>query len=172
MTDSTRRNVLKLLAVGLLGTVGRHEGVRQSGNRNQSSRHQKSTETTLNEAPTLALLAPLNIGSTLAGTKVLRIAGVEQGAVNIELAHPSGSQFTARIVARDNLPGAPTPIARTVHYELYLANGGKGSKPTDETQGLAVMALASIVQQNETGTPVLPLGTIRDRWRMTGCAQG
>jgi hypothetical protein len=118
------------------------------------------------------LVAPLAPGSRLGNACLVRLTGAEMGAVNAEFEDADSAHFVVRICRRDSLPGAPTAVAQTELYELYLANGGKGNKLTDESHGLVVMALAAVIRNNEIDQPVLTVGTIRERWRLLGAAAG
>ncbi len=112
------------------------------------------------------LIAPLEAGSPL---RSFRLVGMAQshGIVNIEL-EKGGESFTVRLTRRDESPDAPRPLANSARYEFFLANGGKGNKPTDEEQGLAVLTLAAMVKKNEQKRGPLPLVNVREWWRRCG----
>lgn len=112
-----------------------------------------------------ALMVPFTAGATIAGMRLIAVSGVTAtGTVNVRFEKPDSSRFTVRICRRDFNPQAPTPVARTERYELFLANGGKGHKPTDEAEGVTAMCLGRVVEQNELTVAPLAVGTMRERW--------
>jgi hypothetical protein len=74
-------------------------------------------------------------------------------------------RFRARLCRHDADPNAPVPIARTLHYDLFLANHGRGETPTDEEQGVTILALAAVLRQNEQTFGPVAVGTLRQRWQ-------
>jgi hypothetical protein len=113
-----------------------------------------------------ALVAPFTAGSAIAGMRLVGVSGVTTtGTVNVRFEKADTSRFTVRICRRDPSPTAPAPVAHTEHYDLFLANGGKGRKRTDEAEGVTAMCLAQVVERNELVTAPLAVGTMRERWR-------
>ena len=55
-------------------------------------------------------------------------------------------------------------MTRTRHYDLFLANGGRGDKRTDRSEGLAVLGLTEALRHNEARAGKLPVMTMRRRW--------
>ena len=113
-----------------------------------------------------ALLAPLRAGSTLGAWTVEAISVVHAGAVTVRLHDASGSVFCVDICARDARLGAMTGPARTVHFDLFLANEGDGDRPTNEDHGRAALALAEIIRTNEQSVVLPGMLTLRDRLRL------
>ena len=109
------------------------------------------------------LLAPLQPGASLGSCTLLRFGTLHAGAVSVEISTPDAAPFFIDICARDDGPGAPAPPARTSRCDLFLANEGSGTDPTHETQGLAAMALAEIIQTNEHRADLRGLLTLRQR---------
>jgi hypothetical protein len=100
------------------------------------------------------LLSPLAEGARLLSWDVTAIEPLAMGAVRVRLRGDSGATFGVEIMARDRSPIASRPPAQTDRFALYVSNGGDGRSPTAEEQGLAAMALAQIVAQNEALVPV------------------
>jgi hypothetical protein len=117
-------------------------------------------------APPWRLVAPLSIGSMLGNVRLTELSAVTTtGTVDVQFETADSTRFRARLCRRDPDPTAPSPIARTLHYDLFLANHGRGEKPTDEEQGVTIMALAAVVRQNEQACGPVAVGTLRQRWR-------
>lgn len=95
------------------------------------------------------LLSPLTEGSRLLSWEVVAIEPMERGAVRVSLRGEGSASFGVEILARDRSPLAPRPPAHSERFALHVSNGGDGRSPTVEEQGLAAMALAQIVAQNE-----------------------
>jgi hypothetical protein len=137
----------------------------------RSTRAKLGTLTGDSESPSASdasiwrLLTPLRAGAQVGPAKIVGVGNVRSGAADVEFEDADHQRFWARICLRDHGHGAPTPIAHTERYELFLANGGKGNTPTRESHGLTVMALASHVRKNEADAEMLALTTLRDRWR-------
>lgn len=105
----------------------------------------------------LAVGLQLPHGWTLEGIHPLHL-----GAVPVSLRGPHGEHVQVDILRRDD--GGPAPVARTRHYALHVANRGDGRRPTVETQGLAVMALADVLRDREGAAPSVPeLLSLRER---------
>ena len=113
-----------------------------------------------------ALVAPLEAGAALGTVLLVGMSSITRtGTVDVEFETEQEERFQARICRRDDAPGAPTPIARTGYYDLFLSNQGNGDKPTNEHHGVTVMALAAVVRQNEQALERLAVGTMRQRWQ-------
>ena len=113
-----------------------------------------------------ALLYPLREGATLGAWVVVKMhEGLQGGALVVELEDQRGARFQVDICRRDDAPDAPVPPARTARCDLVLANGGQGGRMTDESQGLAAMALADVIRTNEHGIDLGALSTLRHRLR-------
>jgi hypothetical protein len=87
---------------------------------------------------------------------------VDQGALPFELEDPSGRRFVVEVHRRDTSVSGIRPAGS---LDVFLRNGGTGTTPTDETHGLAAMALASMLAKREAeGRPIPELATIVERW--------
>jgi hypothetical protein len=95
------------------------------------------------------LLAPLAVGSRFARWTVASISPLERGAVTVGVRGDDGHAFRLEILARDTSPLAPRAPGVTERFAVHVANGGDGWLPTVEEQGLAAMALASILARSE-----------------------
>ena len=89
----------------------------------------------------------------------------DKGILVADLERSDGVPFRVQICRRDDGLGAPKPVARTGRYDLFLANGGRGTKRTHEEEGLALYALASRVARHERSHPVMSIETKRQWWR-------
>ncbi len=169
MSALNRREVLQFMGVGA-AAVGSGTALlcprEADAALQQASGDEDATEDTSSEPAAWALVAPFAAGATIAGMRLVGVSGVTATrTVNVRFEKPDSSRFTVRICRRDDTPTAPTPVARTACYELFLANGGRGRKRTDEAEGVAAMCLAQVVQQNELAVVPLAVGTMRERWR-------
>lgn len=107
------------------------------------------------------LVAPLTVGSQVAGCQVERIGELEQGAVGFVLSDRSGQRFAIEVCARDT--EAPRSPAETAKFQLYVVNEGDGSVPTIEEHGLAAMNLALVIRNNEHELDTSEFLTFRER---------
>jgi len=116
--------------------------------------------------PPWGLVAPLGVGSMLGSVRLMDLSPVTAtGTVDAEFETADFIRFCARLCRRDPDPSAPSPVARTRYYDLYLANQGQGQTPTDEEQGVTILALAAVVKQNEQAYGPIAVGTLRQRWQ-------
>lgn len=107
------------------------------------------------------LLAPLMVGSTVAGCTLSAIGDVSQGALGLLLTDRSGGRFGIEICARDeNSPRSP---AETANFQLYVVNEGDGALPTTEEHGLAAMAIAAFIRKNEASVDGAGFLTLEQR---------
>jgi hypothetical protein len=105
----------------------------------------------------------LRPGTQLGSCRLVRVLPVERGALPFELQDPAGKTFVVEVHRRDpSVPG----IRPAGEYDVFLRNGGTGRTPTDETHGLAAMALASVLRSQQAAGQPIPgeLGTIVERW--------
>lgn len=109
------------------------------------------------------LVAPLRPGSRLGAWRVQALSTVRHGAVTVGLVDGLGGSFCLDICARDEGVGAAVAPGRSEHYDVFLANEGKGADPTHEDHGLAAMALAEIVRANENAVRPEGMLTLRER---------
>lgn len=111
------------------------------------------------------LLAPLAPGAEIGGYRIETLVPFAEGAAAVVLRDRAGTAFQVDICARDESPGAPVPPARTVHFDLFLANGGGGATASFERHGLGAMMLAEIVKHNESRLDLAGYATLRERLR-------
>ena len=114
------------------------------------------------------LLHPLVIGSQIGSWRIEGLGQLHAGAVSVQLSGVDGEKFHIDICARDDVPGAPVPPARTDLCDLFVANEGAGSDPTKEDQGLAAMALAEVIRSHEHRVVLHGLLTLRARLEFHG----
>ena len=169
MSALNRREVLQFMGVGA-AAVGSGAAVlcprEADAALPEASAEDESTSDASSEQAAWALMAPFTAGSAIAGMRLVGVSGVTStGTVNVRFEKPDSSRFTVRLCRRDSSISAPAPVARTERYELFLANGGKGRKRTDEAEGVAAMCLAKVLERNELATAPLAVGTMRERWR-------
>jgi hypothetical protein len=113
--------------------------------------------------PERHLLAPLAVGAHLLGWEVVAIDPVAMGTMRVQLRGENGVAFSVEVLARDTSPLAQKPPAATERFAIYVNNGGDGRMPTVEEQGLAAMALAQVVAQNEAQVSAAGFLTHRGR---------
>lgn len=107
------------------------------------------------------LIAPLKVGSEIAGCRVEKIGEVSQGAVGLVLSDRSGQLFGIEVCARD--AEAPRSPAETAKFQLYVVNEGDGSVPTIEEHGLAAMNIALVIRKNESAIDTSEFLSFRKR---------
>lgn len=107
------------------------------------------------EASTSIELGSLAPGVTLPGTevRVITIYPVTFGALPVVLESRDGNRFQVDVLARDT--EGPQGVGNTEHYSVYVSNRGDGGTSTDETQGLAAMALARVLEAEGASLPTL-----------------
>lgn len=109
-------------------------------------------------APAPTTWGALAVGDRLGEVTVVAIHHPHFGAVPIVMRTGAGVHFQVDVLARD--PQGPRGVAETAQLSLFVANRGDGSTSTDETQGLAVMALAARLGEVQRGPELL---TLRER---------
>ena len=95
--------------------------------------------------------------------RVVEVHPTNLGGVPVILEGRNGGRFQVDILARDRRLGARRGIAQTRHYALYLANLGRGAKPTREEHGLGVIWLAALLRTRENARLPVRLLTLRER---------
>lgn len=122
-----------------------------------------SEDASQQEPPTVGefLVAPLKVGSQIAGCQVETIGDLVQGAVGLVLSDGSGQTFAIEVCARN--AEAPRSPAETAKFQLYVVNEGDGSVPTIEEHGLAAMNLALVIRKNEREIDTSEFLTFRER---------
>lgn len=169
MTDLDRRDMLKIMSVGVVtagaaSTLGRSamateaEGV--TPEQPAEAANQKAEPE--GERPWW-LIAPFVADGRVAGARLLSMSPIRRGVVTLELEGDDRARFDVHICKRDETLDLPPP-ARSRHYDFLLANGGKGDRTTSRAEGEVVIALARAAYKNETEHDVLPLVTMRQRW--------
>jgi hypothetical protein len=105
-------------------------------------------------------------GQPVGPCRLVRVLPVEQGALPFELEDPSGRRFIVEVHRRiADADAGVRGIRPAGSLDVFLRNGGTGTTPTNETHGLAAMALASHLAKREAeGQPVPELSTIAERW--------
>ena len=111
-----------------------------------------------------ALIAPYKVGSKVVETTLLSVTVDAHKRGVITLKDQNGNEHVVDICRRTNKAKLRGPVARTNDYLLYLRNGAKGSKPTNESVGLAIMALGDVVQTNEKDSSPLNLISKEEQW--------
>lgn len=95
------------------------------------------------------LVSPLGPGARLARWTLVAIEAPAQGAIALVLSAGDDHLFRLEILARDRSPLAARPPAETEHFAIFVRNGGDGWSPTIEEQGIAAMAVATLIRRNE-----------------------
>lgn len=162
-TLCTRRRVLEWLGVGFAGAPLLMLPGRANARTGADGGVSTTGEATSGEETTqLDVFAPYAVGSVLLGAEIVRMEDASRGMARVQLRKPSGDLFRVELYARDDQ--GPSPVAGTRHYALFLANGGRGDKRTNEREGLTLYALADAVRANESRVDPLPVISMRTRW--------
>ena len=101
---------------------------------------------TWRELPRLDAFEP----PALNGHRVERAAS-HLGAVAVRMRAPDGTTYQIDILRK----GAEAGLRDTRRYSLFLANRGDGRKATDESQGLALIALGEWLDASDPKLPAL-----------------
>jgi len=109
------------------------------------------------------LISPLRVGSRLGPLTLTGISGVRLGAASLTLQARGGATLQVDLCARDLTGLALEPVAATRHYDLFLANGGRGRAVTRARLSRVARRIALIVAANEERIPRLDLLTLRQR---------
>ncbi|MBK8696884.1 MAG: hypothetical protein IPN17_32630 [Deltaproteobacteria bacterium] len=91
---------------------------------------------------------------------------MKHGAVPVVIESRRGQRFQVDVLRRDRHPQAKAGVGETRLYALYLANNGRGSKPTQEEQGVGLLWLAAMLRPREGRVRPGMLLTQRERVRM------
>lgn len=170
MGNCDRRNALKFLGYGVsaAGISGLMFSRKTTARQNANSEHKypiddKPIETKLSPDEAWKLVRPLHKGSRIGHCRV-RDATVQKNIVVVQATLESGRDFEIKICRRDRSAEAPRPVSCNTHFDFFIANGGDGSKITEESAGTAVMQMATLVEsQNRTDT--VKLDTLREHWQ-------
>jgi hypothetical protein len=98
--------------------------------------------------------------------RVVAVHPVKHGAVPVVLESRRGQRFQVDVLRRDRHPQAKAGVGETRLYALYLVNNGRGSKPTQEEQGVGLLWLAAMLRPREMRLRAAQLLTQRERMRM------
>jgi len=111
-----------------------------------------------------SLISPFKVDSKVVDTTLVSITIDAHKRGVITLKDKKGAEHIVDICRRTNKAKLRGPVARTNDYLLYLRNGAKGSKPTNESVGLAIMALGDVIQTNEKNSIPLNLISKEEQW--------
>jgi hypothetical protein len=114
-------------------------------------------------ADAAALLEPLGPDSVLGRWHLRKIGSIVGGSASLVLSDARGVSFQLDIYARDTEVGAPRPPGRSEKFDVFLANGGTGKLSSREDHGLAAMAVADVLRQNEALLDCSGFVTLRTR---------
>lgn len=137
-------------------TASRAEGVSSSSSRAAMAR----------DGERHALHELLPEGLRFGRWRVVAVHPVKHGAVPVILESQRGRRFQVDVLRRDRHPQAKAGVGETRLYALYLANQGRGSKPTQEEDGVAMLWLAALLRPRESRLRPSQLLTHRERVRM------
>lgn len=144
----SRRSLLKKLFVGAVATIPVGLALRASNSTAPAVEPEKGTPqpAAIDEVP-WGIISPLSAGSQIgAGWSVESMSPIVEGAIQLKLKHATGRPSKVRICKRGD---APVGIAQTETLDLVAMNGGDGKLPTEESLGLAVLAIADLARKNE-----------------------
>jgi hypothetical protein len=110
-----------------------------------------------------ALQEALPEGLRFGRWRIVSVLPVKLGAVPVILETRRGVRFQVDVLRRDRGQGAKRGIAETRRYALYLANLGRGMKPTREEHGLGLIWLAALLRSCERRHAPPALLTLRER---------
>ena len=112
------------------------------------------------------LLTPIAVGTSVAGTTVMRVEIDGWGRGTAELRTKKGASFHVDVCTTDATLDH-TAVAETERYELFVRNGGDGELATEQEVAHAIGALADAIRLNEASAPVAVL-TKSEYWAR-GC---
>lgn len=99
--------------------------------------------------------------ATVSGNWIVdQIGAVSKGAVPITLRHDVTGETLRVDACRRGL--ASNPVASSAHFDLFIANNGRGAAPTTRQQLAAVKGLAAHLDRNVADVPAQVL-TMRER---------
>jgi ferredoxin len=116
-------------------------------------------EVPASDTPPWALLAPFAEGAALGFGWVLEsLTPIRSGAAGLALRHEQHG--VARVAIRRN-GGAPLGVAHTSHLDFMLMNGGSGTTQTEGSISQALMAMAAVLREHESGLREETFGALR-----------
>jgi hypothetical protein len=144
----SRRSVFKKLFVGAVATIPVGLALRASNaSLNESPKVVDPAPPQHTEEVPWGLVSPLAAGSEIgAGWSIGSMSPIIEGAIQLTLTHATGRSMKVRICKRGE---SPVGIAQTETLDLIAMNGGDGHLPTEESFGLAVLAVADVLRRNE-----------------------
>ncbi len=112
----------------------------------------------------LRAVGSIKPGTDVYGWKIVSVHGIYLGAIPVIMADKNGEKFQVDVCAKDGKSGAPQPVITTKSLSFFLANGGNGAHPSDESKGLGAIALASYLGKKKSAA-FRPRGlmTLRER---------
>ena len=114
------------------------------------------------DAEVLALFGDLTSSALEGRWSIARLYGVHMGAIPVVLQTEQGKRFQVDILRRD--AQGPESVGATNRLSLFIANSGSGTEPTDEQQGLGVIALArALARREQAGARIPALLTMGER---------
>jgi hypothetical protein len=108
-----------------------------------------------------AYLGPVVPGAVFAGATVEHVYDVHLGAIAIVAMSATGARFQIDVLAADRGDGA---VGRTEAVSLFVR--GRPGAATPEDQGLAAMAIASVLRGREAAGAKPPPGLLALRERL------
>lgn len=100
----------------------------------------------LEEAAALAevreLLGDVRAGTLLGKCRVVEVRPLLLGAIPIVMETPTGARFQLDVLRAQ---ASGDGVGKAPGLAVFVSNGGDGSTRTDETQGLAAMALGAMI---------------------------
>lgn len=124
--------------------------------------HAAATPAPTSAVPALpTTLGGVTVGDAIVGFRVAALHEPRLGGIAIVLEAEHG-RFQVDVLRRD--PDGPAGVAETRALALFVANRGDGRRPTDEAQGLAVMALARALDDAEAPDGLLTFRERRERF--------
>jgi len=136
-------------AMGLLGATGLAGALISSG---------RNSQATPVSVPEL-----LRDGVRYGRWTIARVHPLDRGSLRVDVRERDGKVFGLEILARDPSPVVKQPPALTRDLSIYVLNGGDGSLPTVEEQGLAAMTLAHALDTRGQGGRIAGLMTHAER---------
>jgi len=97
----------------------------------------------------LQVLGGVDVGTTLGQWTVVAVYDFHMGAVPVVLETANGVRYQVDVLRRDPRPQAARGVGESRQLSFFLSNEGNGSKTSNESQGLGLMALAATVRARE-----------------------
>ncbi len=161
-----RRTVLAAVGIGAgvvaVGALGAAVSSNKTNPQRAADKEHGDDGPPAADAEVLALFGDLTSGALAGRWTITRLYGVHMGAIPVVLQAEQGKPFQVDILRRD--ARGPEGVGTTATLSLFVANRGTGTEPTDEQQGLGVIALARGLERREqAGARVPALLTMSER---------